>query len=141
MNRKNPKTFGVLTLIFFISSCTSTPSTPHSAYPVTYNIQVDNTEVGPQSPGVNATQDVTVASGQALYYQVISPVDVTVYFYGVEAPGQRTFLGQMQGREFTSSITPDTNTLEFVFVATQPNSRGRLKFTLSDQSITPLAAQ
>jgi hypothetical protein len=79
-------------------------------------------------------------SGQLLYYQVVSPVDVTVYFYGMEGEGQRVFLGQAQGRTFASSVTPNTNALEFVCVATQPNSNATLKFTLSDQPIAPVAA-
>jgi hypothetical protein len=122
----------------------STSAPPHSAYPVTYRIQVDNTpahaDTSPQNPNLSPTQDVEVVGGQRLYYQVVSPVDVTVYFYGMEGEGQRVFLGQMQGRTFASSVTPNTNALEFVFVATQPNSSATLKFTLSDQPIALVAA-
>jgi len=123
-------------MLALLAAGCGTPSTPHVAYPVTYNIQVDNTQIS----STNATQDIAVASGQALYYRVVSPVDVTVYFYGVEGEGQRMFLSQMQGRVFTSSITPSTGTLEFVFIATPPNSSGTLKFTLSDQPIAPAVA-
>jgi hypothetical protein len=130
-------------LVLFIGGC-GTPSAPHSAYPVTYNIQVDNTpahsDASPQDPVMSPTQAVAVASGKTLYYQVVSPVDVTVYFYGVEGEGERVFLGQAQGRTFAASVTPNTGTLEFVFVATQPNSRAMLKFTLSDQPTAPAAA-
>jgi hypothetical protein len=130
-------------LVLFIGGC-GTPSAPHSAYPVTYNIQVDNTpahsDASPQDPVMSPTQAVAVASGKTLYYQVVSPVDVTVYFYGVEGEGERVFLGQAQGRTFAESVTPNTGTLEFVFVATQPNSRATLKFTLSDQPTAPAAA-
>ena len=128
-------------LVLFVVGCSSTSSAPHAANPVTFNIQVDNTRIDSGSQGANDTQDVTVVSDRRLYYKVVSPVDVTVYFYGVEAPGERMFLGQMQGREFTSSITPNTNTLEFVFVATQPNSSGTLKFMLSVQPFAPVAAE
>jgi hypothetical protein len=131
-------------LAFFIGGC-GTPSAPHAAYPVTYNIQVDNTPAhadtgAPNLSNTSPTQDVTVVSGQLLHYQVVSPVDVTVYFYGMEGEGQRVFLGQMQGRSFAASVTPNTSTLEFVFVATQPNSSAMLKFTLSDQPVATVAA-
>ena len=135
--------WALIFLVLFIVGC-GTPSAPHAAYPVTYGVQVDNTparsDTRPQNPDMNPTQDVAVASGRLLYYQVVSPVDVTVYFYGVEGQGERVFLGQMQGRTFTSSVMPNTNTLEFVFVATQPNSRATLKFTLSDRPIVPAVA-
>ena len=139
--KREPLTsFVVLMLVLFIGGC-GTPSPPHAAYPVTYSIQVDNTpahsDTSPQNLNMSPTQDVAVVSGQRLYYQVASPVDVTVYFYGVEGQDQRVFLGQMQGRAFTSSVTPNTNTLEFVFIPTQPNSSSTLKFTLSDQPVAP----
>jgi hypothetical protein len=144
MKRERLAGFGALLLCFFIGGC-STPPPPRAAYPVTYSIQVDNTpahsDTSPQNPNLSPTQDVAVVSGRLLYYQVVSPVDVTVYFYGVEGEGERVFLGQTQGRTFASSVTPNTNTLEFVFVATQPNSSATLKFTLSDQPIAPQLAQ
>jgi hypothetical protein len=143
MKRRSVVGFGALLLAFFISGC-GTPSAPHAAYPATYRIQVDNTQAhsdtSPQNPNLSPTQDVSVVSGQQLYYRVVSPVDVTVYFYGMEGEGQRVFLGQMQGRTFASSVTPNTSTLEFVFVATQPNSSATLKFMLSDQPIAPVVA-
>ena len=144
MKRENLTSFGALLMAFFIGGC-GTPSAPHAAYPTAYSIQVDNTpahsDTTPQNPTLSPTQNVTVVGGQQLYYQVVSPVDVTVYFYGMEGEGQRVFLGQMQGRTFASSVTPNTNTLEFVFVATQPNSSATLKFTLSDQPIASAAAR
>jgi hypothetical protein len=144
MKRENLTTFGALLMAFFIGGC-GTPSAPQSAYPKTYHIQVDNTPehfgAGPQNPSLSPTQNVAVVGGQQLYYQVVSPVDVTVYFYGMEGEGQRVFLGQAQGRTFASSVTPNTNTLEFVFVATQPNSSATLKFTLSDQPVASAAAR
>ena len=144
MNRTPPRSFAVLALVLFVGGC-ATPSPPPAAYPKTYSIQVDNTQAysdsTPQNSNMNATQDVAVANAQRLYYQVVSPVDVTVYFYRVEGQGERVFLGQMQGRTFASSVTPNANTLEFVFIATQPNSRATLKFTLSDQPVAPAAVQ
>jgi hypothetical protein len=146
LNAQNPTLmlrWALIFLVLFIGGC-GTPSAPHSAYPVTYSIQVDNTpahsDTSPQNPNLSPTQDVAVVSGQLLYYQVVSLVDVTVYFYGMEGEGQRVFLDQAQGRTFASSVTPNTNALEFVFVATQPNSSATLKFTLSDQPIALVAA-
>jgi hypothetical protein len=138
---------GAAIAALFAGGCSSAPPTNQSPYPVTYNIQVDNTQspsdYNAQATSASATRDVAVASGQTLYYKVESPVDVTVYFYGVESPGEsgRIFLAQMQGRTFVSSIMPNKGTLEFVFIATQPNSHGTVKFTLSDHPLAPLAAQ
>jgi hypothetical protein len=143
MKRESLTILGALMSVFFMGGC-STPAPPHAAYPATYSIQVDNTQAhsyaSPQDPTTGSTQAVAVVSGKPLYYQVVSPVDVTVYFYGVEGQGERVFLGQMQGRTFAASVTPSTSTLEFVFVATQPNSSATLKFTLSDQPAAPVAA-
>jgi hypothetical protein len=143
MKRENLTSLCVLMLAFFLGGC-ATPAPPHAAYPVVYNILVTNTQVhadtNPPNLNMSSTQDVAVVSGQLLYYQVVSPVDVTVYFYGVEGQGERVFLGQMEGRTFTSSVMPNTNTLEFVFVATQPDGSAAVKFTLSDQPTAPAAA-
>jgi hypothetical protein len=143
MKSENLTSLGALVLAVFIGGC-STPAPPHAAYPVTYSIQVDNTQAhsdaSPQDLTMSPTQAVAVVSGKPLYYQVVSPVDVAVYFYGMEGQGERVFLGQMQGRTFAASVTPSASTLEFVFVATQPNSSATLKFTLSDQPAASVAA-
>jgi hypothetical protein len=140
MKRKSLAGSGPMLLAVFLGGC-STPPSPHAAYPAAYSIQVDNTQArsdtGPQNLSMSPTQDVAVVSGERLYYRVVSPVDVTVYFYETAGQGERVFLGQMQGRAFVSSVRPSTSTLEFVFVATQPNSSATLKFTLSDRPIAP----
>ncbi len=124
------------------AGCTTT-SLPRVTYPVTYQIQLSNTQVrsdyGPQNLNINATQDVTVSPNEPLYYQVSSPVEVVVYVYELDAVNQRTLLGQNEGTLFNSYVVPPTSTLEFVFSVAQANSSGVLQFTISDQPIGPTA--
>jgi hypothetical protein len=142
MNLKLAFPLGALALAGWLSGCaTPAPTVPKVAYPVTYQINVGNTEVsapaGPQNLNVNATQQVTVQPGATLYYQVISPVAVTMYIYADGDGGSHALLGQMQGTSFTSSILPSTSSLEFAFAVAQANSSGTLQFTISDQPIAP----
>ncbi len=142
MKTKVPSCLGLVALALAAAGCTST-SLPRVTYPVTYQIQLSNTQVrsdyGPQNLNVNATQDVSVSPEQPLYYQVSSPVEVVAYVYELDAPGQRTLLGQNQGTLFNSYVVPPTSTLEFVFSVAQANSSGVLQFTISDQPIAPTA--
>jgi hypothetical protein len=136
----------VLTALF--GGCSSSqPPLPTIHYPVTYQVPIGNTSAqssaGPQSMNVSATQDVEVQAGLPLYYQVNSPVNVTVYIYEKvgAAPGGN-LLGQMQimaGAPTTNQIIPRSTALEFTFTASQTNSSGTLQFTLSDQPIAPAA--
>jgi hypothetical protein len=125
----------------------SQPPLPTIHYPVTYQVPIGNTSgqssAGAQSMNVSATQDVEVQAGLPLYYQINSPVNVTVYIYEKvgAAPGGN-LLGQMQimaGAPTTNQIIPRSTALEFTFTASQPNSSGTLQFTLSDQPIAPAA--
>jgi hypothetical protein len=130
-----------LTALAALSACVApTASRPVVAYPVSYQVPIGNAQVtandGPQNLNVSASQDVSVEPGKTLYYQVVSPVDVTVSVS--RKPGATettTRLAQMQGTTFTSSIVPDTSALRFTFTAAQANSSGTLKFTLSDRPI------
>jgi hypothetical protein len=120
-----------------------TASLPRIHYPVTYSVPVGNTSVnssyGPQAMNVSASQDVTVQPNVTLYYQVNSPINITLYIYDKLSSGERgNLLGTMQGTQFTSSTTPDSTVLEFVFTSSQTNSNGTLAFTLSDTPITPV---
>lgn len=132
---------GIFAFSLVLAGCGTTPPMPRVSYPVTYQIQVGNTQVrsdyGPQNLNLNATQDVTVPPGQPLYYQIVSPVDIIVYVYEGNSQGSHTFLGQNQGTMFTSSVVPNTSSLQFAFSVTQPNSTGALRFTISDQPIPP----
>ena len=122
-----------------LAGCATTADVPRVAYPVSYNVQVGNTQVatdvGGQNLNVAATQQVEVEPGEPLYYRVSSPVDVTVSVYEVTSSGDRSLLGQMRGTSFTTSVMPSTGTVEFSFAASQPNSSGTLQFTLSDDPI------
>jgi hypothetical protein len=122
----------------------ATATLPRVTYPVTYQIQLGNTQVrsdyGPQNLNVNATQDVTAEAGEPLYYQVSSPVLVNVYAYDLDTGGTRVLLGSNQGTVFSSSVTPTSDSLRFVFSVAQANTSGVVQFTISDQPISPRAA-
>jgi hypothetical protein len=135
-----------LILAACLAGCATSPPMPSVTYPVTYQINLANSQVaasgyGPQNLNVAATQQVTVEPGQTLYYQVNSPVAVTLSIYADDGAGNRTALGQLQGTSFTSSVLPSTAHLDFAFSVAQPNSSGTLQFTLSDRPIAPAVAQ
>lgn len=123
-----------------LAGCATTADVPQVDYPVSYNVQVGNTQVatsaGGQNLNVAATQQVEVEPGEPLYYRIASPVDVTVTVYELTPAGQRSMLGQMRGTRFTTSVMPSTGMVEFSFAASQPNSSGTLQFTLSDEPIS-----
>lgn len=125
----------------FLSGCSSEPDVN---YPVTYHLPIGNSQVtsayGPQNMNVNATQDVQFPAGRTLYYQVISPVNLTFYVFDKTGPGPGgSLLGQMQGTTFTSSATTQSGTLEFVISASDANTGGTVTFTISDRPLTPAA--
>jgi hypothetical protein len=133
--------------VLAITGCSSVPPPPSIVYPVTYQIQVGNTQVnstsGPANTNIAASQVAAVIPGAPLYYQVVSPVIVVVTAYErayPNDPASRRQVGQMQGTTFTSSIVPTTGTMEFTFAVAQTNSSGVLQFTLSDHPIAPVTA-
>ncbi|MET0262180.1 MAG: hypothetical protein ABW223_04730 [Rariglobus sp.] len=140
--------FAAVLALGLFAGCASTPSAPPRpvvVYPVTYDVPVGNTQVnasaGPQNLNVSSTQQVTAVAGEPLYYQIVSPVAVTVSIYGRESSDQnRVLVREFQGTSFTSSLTPSVKNLEFVFSVQQSNSSGTLKFTLSDRPIAPAVA-
>lgn len=132
----------LLVVGLFAGCATPAPSRPVVKYPVTYNVPVGNTQVstsaGPQNLNVSSTQQVTVEVGEPLYYQIVSPVAVTVSIYERRSSELgRVLVREFQGTAFTSSITPAASALEFVFSVQQSNSSGTLKFTLSDRPLPP----
>ncbi|HKB90626.1 MAG TPA: hypothetical protein VKC60_08945 [Opitutaceae bacterium] len=139
----NSKCFASMTVLMagiWMAGCASSPPPrPRINYPVTYQINIGNTQVrseyGPQNLNVSATQQVMVQPGQPLYYQVYSPVNVTVYVYERASSNTRRLLGQMQGTSFTTAVTPSVDMLEFVFSAAQSNTGGVVQFTLSDRPL------
>jgi len=121
---------------------TPPPPRPVVVYPVTYDVPVGNTQVsasaGPQNLNISSTQQVTAVVGKPLYYQITSPVAVTVSVYERPSPDTgRVLLREFQGTAFTSSLTPSVSALEFVFSVKESNSAGTLKFTLSDRPLAP----
>jgi hypothetical protein len=144
MNNLTRSSLGATLLLLglFAAGCATTPPRPVVHYPVTYDVPVGNTQVnssaGPQNLNVSSTQQVTADVGEPLYYQIVSPVAVTVSVYERRSTDSgRMLLKEMQGTSFTSSITPAVSALEFVFSVQESNSSGTLKFTLSDRPIAP----
>jgi hypothetical protein len=132
----------LLVVGLFAGCATPAPPRPVVVYPVTYDVPVGNTQVsasaGPQNLNVSATQQVTAKVGAPLYYQIVSPVAVTVSIYERKSSELgRVLVRELQGTAFTSSITPSVSALEFVFSVQESNSSGTLKFTLSDRPIAP----
>lgn len=125
--------------LLLIAGCASEPDAPRIQYPVTYHVQVGNTRVtsdyGPQNLTTQAMQQVAVEAGRPMYYQVVSPFDVTVQIYEAASSNVKKQVSQMQGTTFTAMITPQTPTLEFTFTPSHTNSGGDVQFTLSDQPI------
>jgi hypothetical protein len=123
----------------WLAGCATTADVPRVSYPVTYNIQVGNTQVATSAGGQNLniapTQQVEVVPREPLYYRVDSPVDVTVSVFEIGRSGERSLLGQMRGTSFTTSVMPTSSQVEFSFSASQPNSSGTVQFTLSDEPI------
>ncbi|HSI09911.1 MAG TPA: hypothetical protein VK985_15090 [Rariglobus sp.] len=132
----------LLVVGLFAGCATPAPPRPMVKYPVTYDVPVGNTQVsasaGPQNLNVSSTQQVTAKVGEPLYYQIVSPVAVTVSIYERRSPESgRLLVRELQGTAFTSSVTPAVSALEFVFSVQQANSSGTLKFTLSDRPLAP----
>jgi len=137
----NPKiTLWSLVAVLCMAGCASTPPVPRIKYPVTYQVQVGNTRVnsdyGPQNLTTSANQQVAVDAGHPIYYQVVSPFDVTVQVSESASPGVKKQVSQMQGTTFTAMITPPPPMLEFSFSPSRTNTGGTLQFTLSDQPIS-----
>lgn len=136
----NPK-IALLSLaaVLLVGGCASTPPLTRIKYPITYQVNVGNTRVasdyGPQNLTTSANQQVSVEAGRPIYYQVVSPFEVTVQVSEPSSGGVKRQINQMQGTSFTASITPATPMLEFSFTPSHTNSGGTLQFTLSDQPI------
>lgn len=136
---KSTLALACLAAALLLGACASESSAPRINYPVTYSVQVGNTRVtsdyGPQNLNTQAVQQVAVEPGRPLYYEVVSPFEVSVQVSESASPGVKEQISQMQGTTFTAMITPKTPTVEFVFAAAHTNSGGALQFTLSDQPI------
>ena len=130
----------LFTLALF-AGCSSEPAVIHIKYPITYQVQVGETKAvsdyGPQSLSNQAVQQLTVEVGRPLYYRVDSSFEVLVTVAEVPSPDMRHQVSQMQGANFTTSITPQSSNLVVTFSAAKPNTGGTVKFTLSDEPFSP----
>ncbi|MCF3648950.1 hypothetical protein [Synoicihabitans lomoniglobus] len=120
------------------AGCASSSSRPRVSYPVTYQIQVGNSQVSAsgdaQNLNVIANQNAEVVPGRRLYVYIDSPV--VVDFKIVEIAGSRNRLvTKMEGTRFETSFTPRSDQARFEFSAARPNSSGLLQFTISDQPV------
>ena len=121
------------------AGCAEAPT----AYPVSYQIPIGYSQVptayGTQSINVSATHDSIVTPGVPMYYQVISPVPLTLYVFDKTGPGPGgALLNQTQGTIISATATATSSTLEFVFSTVQPYTGGTVQFTISDHPLPPV---
>jgi hypothetical protein len=75
-----------------------------------------------------------------MFYQVASPVPLTLYVFDKTGPGPGgALLNQTQGTNITSSATASSNTLEFVFSTAQAYTNGTVQLTISDRPLPATA--
>lgn len=130
--------------VCFFAGCATTSV----QYPITYQVPIGNSTVtsayGPQNLNVSGVQDAPAIPGEPLYYQIVSPVNLSLYIFDKTGPGPGgPRLAQSQGTFFNTSVTPTGNTVEFVFSAAQQGTGGTVQFTVSDHPIPsamPMAA-
>lgn len=109
----------------------------YQSNPVTYEVPFGPAQVrsdfGPSSIVVNGIQDVPVRAGAPAYFQLVSPVNVTLYAFDRVGTGPGgPLLSQLQGTSFYTSVLPTSGTVEFVISATQPVTGGSAQLTVSD---------
>jgi hypothetical protein len=115
-----------------LAGCSTVPT-----YPMTYQIPIGFSQVasvyGIRNLNVSATHDSNVQPGIPLFYQIASPVNLTLYVFDKTGSGPGgVLLSQMQGTNITSSATATSDTLEFVFSTSQPYTGGTVQLTVSD---------
>ncbi len=139
---KTSSSFAALAAVALLwgAGCASNPSRPRVSYPITYQIQVGNSQVSAsgdaQNLNVTANQQVEVAPGRPLYVKVDSPVVVNFQIFETNGSSAR-LVTKMEGTTFNTSFTPSTTQARFEFSAARANSSGMLQFTISD---TPIPA-
>jgi hypothetical protein len=122
------------------AGCADTTTSP---YPVSYQIPIGYSQAptayGTQSINVSATHDSTVTPGVPMYFQVNSPVPLTLYVFDKTGPGPGgNLLNQTQGTVISATATATSSTLEFVFSTAQPYTGGTVQFTISDHPLPPV---
>ncbi len=73
----------------FLAGCESTPGLPHNLSDTDRLFAGDVSLWRPQNLNVSATHDSAVQPGVPMYYQVTSPVNVTVYVFDKNGPSAR----------------------------------------------------
>jgi hypothetical protein len=75
-----------------------------------------------------------------MFYQVSSPVPLTLYVFDKTGPGPGgVLLNQTQGTNITASATATSNVLEFVFSTAQAYTNGTVQLTVSDRPLPATA--
>jgi len=142
MNTKNIVSLGIMAASLVLAGCES------SDYPNSYQIPVSNAQVstisGVQNTGMTGIKDVESKPGYALYFQAVSPISVNFEIYekssmsmGNGGGSRGALLTRMQGTAFDSSVTPNSDAVEFVFTPTFANTAGTVQLTSSDRPISP----
>jgi hypothetical protein len=129
--------FAAIAAAFFLAGCDTAPN-----YPVTYQIPIGFSQVatvyGVQNVNVSATHDSTVVPGVPFFFQISSPVGLTLYVFDKTGTGPGgVLLSQMQGTNITSSATATSSTMEFVFSTAQAYTGGTVQLTVSDHALPP----
>jgi hypothetical protein len=136
--------FCAASLTVLLAACASnnTPPLPMVHNPVTYQVPLGGPSVphiGDPHLEVGASQDVSVQPGKPLFFEIRSPVDVTVYLYEkVGAAPNANLLRHMEvhaGTPVSAHIVPPSSSIEFLFSNHGANPNGTLQFTLSDQPL------
>ncbi len=131
--------FPLVAGLLLATGCATSSHVPRVNYPVTYQIDVGNTNLSAegdrQDLNVVATQRLEVTPGDRIHFAVDSPVIVDVSIYEADDRGSRQILWHHEGTVLASTILPRTRALLVEFSAARSNSSGRLSFTVSDRPI------
>jgi hypothetical protein len=138
MNLKTLPSLTAIAAALFLGGCNTAPD-----YPVTYQIPIGyspqiTSAYGVQNLNICATHDLSVKPGVPIYFQVVSPVNMTVYVFDKTGSGPGgVLLRQLQGSSNISSATSTSGTLELVF-SSEPYKGGTVQLTVSDRPLGPM---
>jgi hypothetical protein len=140
MNLKITASLAATAAAFLLAGCNTTPEPPVTyQIPIGYSPQVTSV-FGVENLNVSATHDLDVKPGVPMYFQVASPVSMTVYVFDKTGSGPGgVLLRQLQGTNIISSATATSHTLQFVFSAAAYTG-GTVQFTVSDRPLGPPTA-
>ncbi len=138
MNHKTLPSVAAILAALFLAGCNTTPEYPATTQiPIGYSPQITSA-FGVANLNVCATHDLTVKPGVPMYFQVVSPVNMTVYVFDRTGTGPGgILLRQLEGTNSISSATATSTTLEFVF-SSEPYQGGTVQLTVSDRPLGPI---